>query len=71
MPTRQVVDLSEHTLDVNPRRYSIQKLDLNELDEYIRGVAGSRDYQYQAIRQIMKYLWGGSYESIVDLAKEN
>jgi hypothetical protein len=29
------------------------------------------DYQYDAIKQIMIYLWGGSYKSITELGKEN
>jgi type III restriction enzyme len=69
-PTKKV-DLSEHTLDINPRKYSVDNLDIVELDDFIQQLAGSRDYEYRAIRQIMIYLWGGSYESIVDLAEEN
>jgi len=69
-PTKKI-DLSEHTLDVNRRKYSVDKLDLVELDDYIRALAGSRDYEYHAIRDILIYLWGGSYNSIVDLAEEN
>jgi len=69
-PTKKI-DLSEHTLDINPRKYSVDKLDLVELDDFIRQLVGSRDYEYQAIRQIMIYLWGGSYNSIIDLAEEN
>jgi len=71
MPESKKIDLSEHALDVNPRRYSVDKLDLEELDDYIKALAGSRDYEYEAIRLIMKYLWGESYESIIDLAEEN
>jgi type III restriction enzyme len=69
--TTKKIDLSEHTLDVNRRKYSVDKLDLAELDDYIRALAGSRDYEYHAIRDILIYLWGGSYDSIQDLAKEN
>ena len=69
-PTKKI-DLSEHTLDINPRKYSVDKLDIVELDDFIHQLAGSRDYEYHAIRQIMIYLWGGSYDSVVDLAKEN
>jgi len=72
MPTAiKKVDLSEHTLDVNPRKYSVELLDLVELDDFIRELAGSREYEYNAIKQIMIYLWGGGYESVVDLANEN
>jgi type III restriction enzyme len=65
------VDLSEHTLDINPRKYSVELLDLVELDDFIRALAGSREYEYEAIKQIMIYLWGGGYESVLDLANDN
>jgi type III restriction enzyme len=71
MAENRTVDLSQHTLDVNRRKYSVDKLDLAEIDDYIRALAGSRDYEYHAIRDILIYLWGGSYESIEELAEEN
>ena len=65
------IDLSEHVLDINRRRYSVNKLDLVELDDYISSLAGSREYEYHAIRDILIYLWGGSYETVQDLGEEN
>jgi type III restriction enzyme len=69
--TTKKIDLSEHTLDINPRKYSVDKLDITEIEDYVRDLAGSRDYEYEAIINILKYLWGGSYESVVKLAEEN
>ena len=30
-----------------------------------------RAYQYDAIKQVMIYLWGGSYKSVAELGREN
>ena len=65
------MNLSEHTLEVNVRRCRYNLFDFSEIEDYVRELAGSRDYQYDAIKQVMIYLWGGAYTSIVDLAREN
>jgi len=65
------INLSEHTLDINPRAFDIEKFDFSEIEDYVRELTGSRDYQYEAIKLIMIYLWGGKYKNIIDLAKEN
>jgi type III restriction enzyme len=65
------MNLSEHTLEVNVRRCKYNLFDFSEIQDYVRALAGSRDYQYEAIKKVMIYLWGGAYTSISDLAKEN
>jgi type III restriction enzyme len=65
------LNLSDHTLDINIRRCNYNKFNFSDIEDYIRELVGSRDYQYDAIKQIMIYLWGGSYKSITDLGKEN
>lgn len=65
------VNLSEHVLRLNPRRKSIQKFDFSEIEDYVRAVSGDREYQYEAIKDIMTYLWGGGYKNLADLAREN
>jgi len=65
------MNLSEHTLDINIRRCNYEKFNFKEIEEYVSRLTGTRDYQFQAIKQIMIYLWGGAYTSIVDLAREN
>ncbi|MBW1706330.1 MAG: DEAD/DEAH box helicase family protein, partial [Deltaproteobacteria bacterium] len=62
---------SDHTLDINIRRCNYNKFNFSEIEDYVRELAGSRDYQYDAVRQVMVYLWGGGYGSIADLGKEN
>lgn len=65
------MNLSDHTLDINIRRCNYDKFNFSEIEDYVRQLTGSRDYQYDAIKQIMIYLWGGAYKSIIDLAQEN
>ncbi len=65
------LNLSDHTLDINIRRCNYNKFNFSDIEDYVRELVGSRDYQYDAIKQIMIYLWGGSYKSITDLGKEN
>jgi type III restriction enzyme len=65
------LNLSDHTLDINIRRCNYNKFNFSDIEDFVREVVGSRDYQYDAIKQIMIYLWGGSYKSITELGKEN
>jgi type III restriction enzyme len=55
------------------RQKAIKRLNLSDhtLDINVRRCNYTRDYQYDAIKQIMIYLWGGSYKSITVLGKEN
>ena len=65
------LNLSDHTLDINIRKCNYNKFNFSDIEDYVHELVGSRDYQYDAIKQIMIYLWGGSYKSITDLGKEN
>jgi len=65
------LNLSDHTLDINIRKCNYNKFSFSEIEDYVRELVGSRDYQYDAIKQIMIYLWGGSYKSISELGREN
>ncbi len=67
----QRFNLSDHTLEINNRKCNYDKFDFSEVKEYVEALVGSRYYQYDAIKSIMIYLWGGSYKDITDLAKEN
>ena len=65
------LSLSEHTLEVNVGRCDISQFDFSEVEDYVAELTRSRQYQFEAIKAILHYLWGGAYESIVDLAREN
>lgn len=72
MPKKaEILNLSDHTLDINVRKYSYQKFDFSEIEDYVQELSGGRDYQFNAIKQLLIYLWGGSYKDITQLAKEN
>jgi type III restriction enzyme len=65
------LNLSDHTLDINIRKCNYNKFSFADIEDYVRELVGSRDYQFDAIKQIMIYLWGGGYKSITDLGNEN
>lgn len=65
------MSLSEHTLDVNVRRCDLDLFDWSEVEDYVLTLTGERDYQYNAIKELLIYLWGGGYADITQLAKEN
>jgi type III restriction enzyme len=65
------LNLSDHTLDINIRKCNYNKFNFSDIEDYVRELVGSRDYQFDAIKQIMIYLWGGGYNSITDLGNEN
>jgi type III restriction enzyme len=65
------LNLSEHTLDINERKCNYDLFDFKEIEEYVKAIAGSRDYQFEAIKKTLIYLWGGGYKRLEHLAKEN
>ena len=69
--TVEKLNLSEHTLDINVRKCNYDKFRFSDIEDYVRAVSGGREYQYQAIKHTMIYLWGGGYKSVVALANEN
>jgi len=69
--TVEKLNLSEHTLDINLRKCSYDKFRFADIEDYVRAVTGGREYQYQAIKHTMIYLWGGGYKNVAALAKEN
>ncbi len=65
------INLSQHTLDISTSGVDISKFDFSEIEDFVREISNGREYQYQAIKNIMIYLWGGKYNSVLDLAKQN
>ena len=64
-------NLADQTLRINLRRCNYDKFRFSEIEDYVRELIGDREYQFQAIKEIMTYLWGGSYNSVAELAREN
>jgi len=69
--TVEKLNLSEHTLDVNIRRCRYTKFRFSDIEEYVRAITGSREYQFNAIKHTMIYLWGDIYNNVAELAREN
>jgi type III restriction enzyme len=69
MPNK--LSLSEHTLDINLRKCDVTRFDFSEVEDYVRALTGDRDYQFDAVKEILVYLWGGIYDTVTDLAREN
>ena len=65
------LNLSDYTLDINIRKCNYNKFSFSDIEEYVSELVGSRDYQYNTIKQVMIYLWGGGYKRITELGKEN
>lgn len=65
------LNLSEHTLDVNEKKFDIERFDFQEIEEYVAALTEGRPYQFEAIKKTMIYLWGGVYTDVTQLAKEN
>jgi len=61
---------SEQVLTIK-KKYNQDLLDLEGVEDFINELTKHRPYQKEAIEIILKYLWGGEYKTIVDLAKEN
>ncbi|GAB0175326.1 MAG: DEAD/DEAH box helicase family protein [Candidatus Altimarinota bacterium] len=57
-------------LKVNPT-YDPTKLRLKEWDSFLDKLCGDRDYQKEAIKQVIIFMVGGKYKKIEDLAEEN
>ena len=69
--TVEKLNLSEHTLDINIRKCRYEKFRFSDIEDYARAVSGGREYEYQAIKHTMIYLWGGGYKNVAELAREN
>ena len=63
--------LSNHTLDITVRKCNYDKFDFSEVEDFVRELVGSREYQFKTIKELMIYLWGGSYQDVSELAREN
>ena len=72
MPKRvEKLNLGDHTLDVETKRCDYGQFDFSEVEEFVRELSGGREYQFDAIKSTLIYLWGGIYPDITGLAKKN
>ena len=65
------MNLGDHTLDVEIKRCDYTQFDFSEVEDFVRELSGGREYQFDAIKSTLIYLWGGIYKDITELAKRN
>ena len=58
-----VLKVSEN---VDPRVFNI-----NKYEPFLDALCGEREYQKEAIRVVLRYLLGGQYKNLKELAEEN
>lgn len=44
------LNLGEHTLDIETRKCNYEKFDFSEVEDFVRELAGGREFQFKAIR---------------------
>jgi type III restriction enzyme len=48
-----------------------EKFDINKYEAFLDALCGEREYQKEAIRVTLRYLLGGQYNNLKELAEEN
>jgi len=70
MPDKQQFKNQDLVLKVSPN-VDQAKFDISKYEAFLDALCGDREYQKDAIRETLRYLHGGQYNSVKDLAKEN
>jgi len=67
---KQFVRNQDLVLKVSPN-VDPAKFDMIKYEDFLDALCGDREYQKEAMRETFRYLLGGQYNSLRDLAKEN
>ena len=67
---KQLLKNQDLVLKVSPN-VDPAKFDISKYEAFIDALCGDREYQKDAIRETLRYLLGGQYNSLKDLVKEN
>jgi type III restriction enzyme len=70
MLDKQLLKNEDLVLKVSPN-IDPAKFDISKYESFLDALCGDREYQKEAIRETLRYLLGGQYHSLRDLAKEN
>ncbi|MEA3222289.1 MAG: DEAD/DEAH box helicase family protein [Thermodesulfobacteriota bacterium] len=70
MIDRQLLRNQDLVLKVSPN-VDPAKLDISKYEAFLDALCGDREYQKEAIRETLRYLLGGRYNSLRNLAEEN
>ena len=49
-------NLADQTLRINLRKCNYDKFKFSEIEDYVRELVGDREYQFQAVKEVMTYL---------------
>ncbi len=67
---KQLLKNQDLVLKVSPS-VDPTKFDISKYEAFLDALCGDREYQKEAIRETLRYLLGGRYNSLKDLAREN
>ncbi len=70
MLDKQLLKNQDLVLKVSPNA-DPAKFDISKYEAFLDALCGDREYQKEATRETLRYLLGGQYNSLRDLAKEN
>jgi len=70
MLDRQVFQNKDLVLKVSPN-IDPEKFDINKYEAFLDALCGEREYQKETIRVALRYLLGGQYNNLKELAEEN
>ena len=70
MLDKQLLKNQDLVLKVSPN-VDPARFDINKYEAFLDALCGDREYQKEAIRETLRYLLGGQYNNLRDLAKEN
>jgi len=70
MLDRQTFQNKDLVLKVSPN-YDPKRFDPNKYEVFLYALCGDREYQKEAIREVLRYFLGGEYRSLRDLAEKN
>jgi len=67
---KQIFKNQDLVLKVSPN-IDPEKFDINKYEAFLDALCGEREYQKEAIRITLRYLLGGQYNNLKELAEEN
>jgi len=67
---KQIFKNQDLVLKVSPN-IDPEKFDINKYEAFLDALCGEREYQKETIRVTLRYLLGGQYSNLKELAKEN
>lgn len=70
MPEIFTIKASDLVLKVS-ENIDPERFDISKYEAFLDALCGTREFQKEAIRTVLRYLLGGRYKNLRDLAKEN